>query len=232
MNGLSLRKIRNHIRQFTEQGVSHMQVWRWIINYSNILFTYTNTLEPRLSRIYHADEIFVNCKGQQHYFWDIIDKNTRYLVATHYSTKRDSKSARILFLKVKHKPLTLFTDGLQGYKKAYRKVWGSKRRSQDKLIYIRLKADRDKRNNIIERIQGTIRERIKVIRGFKNKESAEHILNLFLVWYNFIRIHQGINMTPAQKAGINLNLNQNKWLDLIYLSKVFKVQDTKGENDE
>lgn len=219
MNGMSLRKIRNHIRQFTNNGTSHQSILNWIIKYSQILTNYTRSFEPQLSGIYHADEIFVNCKGKQNYLFDMIDKGTRYLVSSYYSTKRDSKSAKILFIRAKHKPLTLFTDSLQAYRKAYRKVWGAKTRREDRETYIRLKADKDKRNNIVERIQGTIRERVKVIRGFKNKESAEAILNLFLVWYNFIRVHQGINMTPAQKAGINLNLNQNKWLDLIYSSQ-------------
>src|SRR3989344_5216410 len=50
MNGLSLRKIRNHIKQFTEQGISHMQVWRWLIKYSNTLTNYTRDLEPQLSK--------------------------------------------------------------------------------------------------------------------------------------------------------------------------------------
>lgn len=57
------------------------------------------------------------------------------------------------------------------------------------------------------------------MRGFKDKESAKLILDLFVIYYNFIRIHQGIGMTPAQKAKINLNLGQNKWLNLIYNSK-------------
>ena len=57
------------------------------------------------------------------------------------------------------------------------------------------------------------------MRGFKNKESAEAILNLFVIYYNFIRIHQGIRKTPIEEAGINLNLGKNKWLDLIYKSK-------------
>jgi len=215
-NGMSLRSIRQHIRQFTPEGVSHMSVWRWLIKYSKRIRNFTYTLQPTLSGIYHADEIFVSCRGQQNYFWDMVDRDTRYLVSSYYSDKRDSKSAKMLFLKAKHRPLTLFTDGLQGYRKAYRKVWGTKTRKQDKQTYIRLKADIDKRNNIVERIQGTIRERIKVMRSFKNKESAEMILNLFVVYYNFIRIHQGINKTPIEQAGVNLNLGKNKWLDLIY----------------
>ena len=55
-----------------------------------------------------------------------IDRDTRVLVANHYSTKRDGKSARTLFLKIKNQPMRLFSDGLQGYRKAFRKVWGRK----------------------------------------------------------------------------------------------------------
>ena len=42
------------------------------------------------------------------------------------------------------------------------------------------------------------------------------ILDLFVIYYNFIRVHQGIGKTPIEQAGINLNLGKNKWLDLIY----------------
>lgn len=56
--------------------------------------------------------------------------------------------------------------------------------------------------------------------GFKNPKSAEATLELLAIWYNFIRVHQGIGMTPSEKAGIKLNLGQNKWLGLIYASKI------------
>ncbi len=224
MNGLSLRKCVEHFNQFSDHQVSHQSVLNWIRKYAKIIKPFIENLDLNLSKIYHADEIFINCKGQQHYFWDIIDKGSRTLVATHYSTKRDSKSAKMLFLKVKHRPLTLFTDGLQSYRKAFRKTWGKKRRSQDKNIWIKLKADTDKRNNIVERIQGTIRERIKVMRAFKNKESAKLILDLFVIYYNCIRIHQGINKTPIEQAGVKLNLGKNKWLDLIYKAKFLNIK--------
>lgn len=219
MNGMSLRKISNHINQFSQEKASYRSILNWIKRYALMLKPFTETLNPTFSRIYHTDEIFVNCKGKINYFWDIIDEGTRMLVATHYSEKRDGKSAKMLFLKVKNKPLTLYSDGLQGYKKAYRKVWGARTRKIDKQVYIRLKADVDKRNNIVERIQGTIRERIKVMRAFKNKEGAELILDLFVIYYNCLRVHQGINKTPIEQAGVNLNLGENKWLDLIYRSR-------------
>ena len=218
MNGLSLRKVKEHFNQFSDYEVSHQSVLNWIRRYASLLKDFQRKFDLKLSGQYHADEIFVKCKREQHYFWDMIDKGTRVLVSSHYSEKRDYQSAKILFLKTENKPINLFTDSLPSYNKAFRKVWGSKNRKEDKKVWIKLKADIDKRNNIIERIQGTIRQRIKVMRNFKDKKSAEAILSLFVVYYNFIRVHQGINKTPIEQAGVNLNLGKNKWVDLIYLA--------------
>jgi len=218
MNGMSLRKVIEHFNQFSEYQISHQSILNWIRKYANLLKDFQKKFDLQLSKQYHADEIFVKCKNEQHYFFDMIDKGTRVLVSYVYSEKRDSKSAKLLFLKAQHKPLTLFTDSYNAYRKAYRKVWGARNPKEDKKIWIKLKADEDKRNNIVERIQGTIRERIKVMRSFKNKKSAEAILSLFVIYYNFIRVHQGINKTPIEQAGVNLNLGKNKWLDLIYLA--------------
>ena len=69
------------------------------MKYAKILQNLQDKFDLNLSRIYHTDEIFINCKGQTHYFWGIIDKGTRMLIATHYSEKRNYQSARMLFLK-------------------------------------------------------------------------------------------------------------------------------------
>lgn len=56
---------------------------------------------------------------------------------------------------------------------------------------------------------GTIREREKVTRNFKEK--APVIIEGYRNYYNLIRPHQALNgKTPAQKAGINLELGKNK----------------------
>ena len=47
-------------------------------------------------------------------------------------------------------------------------------------------------NNLVERLNGTVRERDKVMRGFKNEESAQQILEAFRAYYNFIRKHQSL----------------------------------------
>ncbi len=70
--------------------------------------------------------------------------------------------------------------------------------------------------NRIERFHGTYRERTKVMRAFDNLKGCQTIANGEQVYQNFIRPHSGLEgQTPAQKAGIDLNLQGNKWKALI-----------------
>lgn len=41
------------------------------------------------------------------------------------------------------------------------------------------------------------------------------MLPLLVAYYNLVREHQALGKTPAEQAGLNLNLGENKWLDLI-----------------
>lgn len=68
-------------------------------------------------------------------------------------------------------------------------------------------------NNRIERLHGTIRERNKVMRAIKKTNSA--VIEGQRIYYNHIRPHQSLNgKTPAQAAGIDLELKGNRWLEM------------------
>jgi len=69
-------------------------------------------------------------------------------------------------------------------------------------------------NNRMERYHGTFKERNKVMRGMKKTNTV--ILDGQRVYYNHIRPHQALNgKTPAQAAGLELDLGTNKWKSLI-----------------
>jgi putative transposase len=58
--------------------------------------------------------------------------------------------------------------------------------------------------NLIERWQGTLKERTKVMRGLKTIESMNEFLKGWVIHYNFFRPHLSLNdRTPAKVAGIN-----------------------------
>ncbi len=72
---------------------------------------------------------------------------------------------------------------------------------------------RHSNNNRIERLNGTLRERVKVQRGWKNP--ASKIAEGQRIHYNFVKPHQALEgQTPAERAGVGVE-GQNKWLTLL-----------------
>ena len=62
----------------------------------------------------------------------------------------------------------------------------------------------DANNNKMERINGEIRDREKVMRGLKKKDTP--ILEGMQIYYNFIKPHEGLGgITPAEACGIVVN---------------------------
>jgi hypothetical protein len=71
----------------------------------------------------------------------------------------------------------------------------------------------DMNNNKMERFNGEIRDREKVIRGLKKDETP--ILQGYQLFHNYIRPHKGLGgKTPAEACGIKVD-GENKWLTLI-----------------
>lgn len=63
------------------------------------------------------------------------------------------------------------------------------------------------------------------MRGLENAESAQVLMNGFKHYYNFIRPHEALDGdTPALRAGIDLDLGQNKWKGLIEMAVEHRVR--------
>jgi hypothetical protein len=71
----------------------------------------------------------------------------------------------------------------------------------------------DGNNNRMERLNGELRDREKVMRSLKKDDSA--ILDGYRIFHNYVRPRMALdNKTPAEKAGINIE-GKDKWLTLI-----------------
>jgi transposase-like protein len=69
----------------------------------------------------------------------------------------------------------------------------------------------------MERLNGEMRDREKVMRSLKNDDSA--IIEGYRIFHNYIRPHMALeNHTPAEEAGIQVK-GENKWLTLIQNAK-------------
>jgi hypothetical protein len=79
------------------------------------------------------------------------------------------------------------------------------------IRHIRLAGDHN--NNRMERFNGELRQREKVMRTLKNPDSP--ILAGYQIYHNYIRPHEALDgRTPADLAGIRVE-GENKWLTLI-----------------
>jgi transposase-like protein len=68
--------------------------------------------------------------------------------------------------------------------------------------------------NLIERFHGTLKDRTKVMRGLKTRETAKVILSGYLTHYNFFKPHQFHgDLTPAQAAGVRFPYEN--WTDVV-----------------
>jgi len=153
------------------------------------------------------------------WLWNTIDRDTRFMLTSMITEKRKVNDARRVFQKAKavgkSKPKTVVTDELQAYHRAFNKEFFTSRNPRTKRVRMARFMDRVN-NNLVERLNGTIRERDKVMRGFKNEESTQQIIEGFRAYYNFIRKHQSLKgKTPAEMANIDLGLEGNKWLNFI-----------------
>lgn len=71
-------------------------------------------------------------------------------------------------------------------------------------------------NQMVERVNNTVRDREKTFRGMDNDRSAQIMADGIRINYNFIRPHMGLDgRTPAQTAGLDLGLDGIRWKELI-----------------
>lgn len=231
--GVSLRKIVDHIRQFHGIEVTHIAVYKWIHKYVQLIRRHVDKLAPNVSEIWHSDEMMLKLKGDWKWLWNLIDHNTRFLLASHVTEKREIKDARRLFARAKNsakkRPTFVVTDGLLSYKDAFKKEFFTQKTPKTEHISL-ASIHGFVNNNIVERLHGTIRERNKVMRGLGNNGSAPDILEGYKIYYNFIRPHMGLNgKTPAEAANLPLQLGDNKWLSLIRMSMDGNGNQSLGE---
>ncbi len=107
-------------------------------------------------------------------------------------------------------PETVFTDALRPYGEAA-SLWpyGQKPNHVAKEGISKPHAN----NNRIEGLNGTLRERVKVQRGWKTMKTP--LAEGARIHYNFVKPHMALeNQTPAQVAGVGMN-GKNKWMELL-----------------
>ena len=224
--GISLRKISDHLKQFYELDIHFTTVFYWIKKHVTIMDEYVRQFKPNLSDIWNVDEMMISVNGNWFYLWNVIDDETRFHLASYVSERRTTNDAKMALRTAKkrshgNRPMFVITDGLKSYNKAISDEFFSLRNKTTHIDNVGIRGKKNGEdyfdNNLVERLQGTIRERNKTQRGLKDPYSP--FVRGHQLYYNFIKSHESLyNNTPAKVAGIDLALNNNKWEKLLMQS--------------
>lgn len=231
--GVSTRKVQEHFKAFYPHNADHTSILRWIRKYSFMISKFTEKLKLNVGAEVQIDEVEYHRRKShkqklgvdKNFFIDSICPQTKFMVASNYVKLRGMKEIKAIVANIKTKTgfqiRVITIDGLPAYPNAIKKVYGYYSLKKKEVTHNRVNASKGEGfNHPIERLHNNLRARTKTFRGFHGSvESANAILKGFEVYYNFITKHQTINKCPYELA-TDLKLNsENKWLELIQISK-------------
>lgn len=230
-SGMSFRKIQNHLERIHKVKISHQTIYDWIKKYTPKLKKITDNISSLLplGTGWHGDEMMLRVGGKHVWMWNGIDALTRFKLPSLISLLRREEDAKLFFSQIKEAHGRQFnkfiTDGLPAYYKSFRKIfWRRNPPCPEHISCVSFISKAN--NNIMERFQGNVRERVKVMRGFQHEEGAKMFNDFYSTFYNFIRPHLGLGgKTPAEVAGFDY-LDGDRFLELIELN-AFLMENVK-----
>src|SRR4030042_2804131 len=224
--GLSINDIRNLLKQDYNYYPSKSVVFQWVNKYTEIATKHFKDLHPKVGDTWIADETMLDLDGQHKvWFYDIIDEDTCFLLASRVALTRTTHDAEMLMrdaLKRAGKaPKEIRTDRNYSYLDGIESTFGS---DTEHVLGnpFKLKVTGESTSKI-ERFHGTLKDRTKVIRAFRDLETLIQFTDGWLIFYNYFRPHTSIEgKTPAEKAGIKYDVKD--WADLAKIPVPKKVE--------
>lgn len=223
ISNLSSRKMRNQLSRHMNTKVSHMSILDWVRRYTLKISKFVDKLEYNMGDSFYADETLIDCEGRDDRFWCCLDWDTRLITGIHYSLSGNPQEAqKFLFKSIqKGKPKFIQTDGGVFYPRAFRKLFYSNKLSGLTIEHKIQNASVTKIHNYrIETVFMKIKDRVIDFRGLKALWSAPILMNALVIQHNFIEAHTTLDGVPCERAGVNLDLGDNRWLDLIKLATI------------
>jgi len=212
--GQSLNSIRRLLTQIYGSYPSDSTVYRWVTRFTKKALAEAEGYTPKAGDTWVADETVLRIDGGNLWFWDIIDSDTRFLLASHVSRTRTAKDAQNLMelaaARAGKTPKVVLTDKLSAYLDGIEFAFGSETKHIPSKPF---DAPPGQSTNRIERFHGTLKARTKVMRGLKGIKTARLITDGWLLHYNYFRPHETLGKTPAKAAG--LDFPYQDWKDIV-----------------
>ena len=211
--GMSIRIIARNI-EFREDlpRPSSDTIFQWVKDYIEAATYATRDLKVQTGDEFVADELVAKIDGRNFYIWSIVDKDSRYLLATHVSESRSAEEAIQVVKKAleraSHPPKKFRSDKYAAYPVALRYLMPYTK-------HIRTAGVNEwVNNNLSERMQNTFRAKEKTMRGMYSVETAQQFFDGFAINYNHFRDHMALKgKTPGEVAGMEIPFRE--WADVV-----------------
>ena len=191
---------------------SKQTLYAWVKQYTEDAVETMQDYPAHTGPDWVADEMQVRVGGEQLWHWNVMDAETRYVLASHLTPNRDQRAAVAVLRKAAKAaaspPKTIKTDKLRSYGPAIKAVFPEAKHIQSEGIRARIN------NNLSERLQGTYRDRTKTLRGMDSIETGQRYLDGWTLQYNLFREHEGVDyQTPGEMAHVNAPFSE--WEDVV-----------------
>ena len=136
-------------------------------------------------------------KGEPQYLWNVLDAETRLLLASELTSGRSAQDAKRVIEKALKRaekpPEEIVTDGLSSYHVVLSN-------NDLHIKHIQGPSFSDPINNqLVERLNGTVKSRTRGFRGLDNINSSAELFNGLRLYYNNQRPHLALGgKTPAE----------------------------------
>ena len=99
-SGLSIDAIRRQLDSMYQVYPSDSTVYEWIVRYTKVAVNDAKFSKLKVGSVWIADETVLKLDRDENvWFWDVIDNDTRFLLASHVSFTRMTKDAETLMQK-------------------------------------------------------------------------------------------------------------------------------------
>jgi len=212
--GMSIEDVCLYLKQEYDHLPSKATVYEWVQKFTNsAVERFRDVHPPKLGDVWIADETMLDTDLGKLWLWSVIDPKTKFLIASRVSSTRTTEDATALMEKAADvawkQPKAIITDKLASYLDGIFTAYGIDSEHVQGGPFAKGEAN----TSIIERWHSTLKERTKVMKGFRDIDTLIGFIDGFLVHYNYFRPHESLKgQRPAEAAGVPYNIKN--WNEL------------------
>jgi putative transposase len=223
--GKSINRFRgSFIARFGNSPPSSKTIYVWITRFTSGVVNQFEDYHPKVGPVWIASETIASVSGMHYCCLDIVDRDTRFLMATQLSVNRRADDIKNLMVQAVDRAQKCPDRLLIGTWNEYGEGIKLTFRIDSKRIDVGPIVETDQAE-FLEYWHSTVKFRTRTLKGLKSADTAHKFLEGFRIWYNYLRPQECLNgKTPAEKAEVTYS--SRSWGDVLQAIKP-QIQSSK-----